>query len=68
MKDGEKRPVALVTGGSKGIGRAICAELGRCGYDVAVNYHSDEKGAADTLAQVRHLGGDGRIMGFDVRD
>lgn len=68
MKDGEKRPVALVTGGSKGIGRAICVELGRCGYDVVVNYHSDEKGAADTLAQVRNLGADGRIVGFDVRD
>jgi 3-oxoacyl-[acyl-carrier protein] reductase len=68
MKDNEKRPVALVTGGSKGIGRAICVELGRCGYDVVVNFHSDEKGAADTLAQVRQLGGDGRTLGFDVRD
>jgi len=68
MRDNENRPVALVTGGSKGIGRAICVELGRCGYDVAVNYHSDEKGAADTLAQVRRQGGGGRIMGFDVRD
>lgn len=68
MKESKKRPVALVTGGSKGIGRAICVELGRCGYDVVVNYHSDEKGAADTLRQVRHHGGDGRIVGFDVRD
>ena len=57
MKESKKRPVALVTGGSKGIGRAICVELGRCGYDVVINYHSDETGAADTLAQVRGLGG-----------
>ena len=68
MEGNHKRPVALVTGGSKGIGRAICLELGRCGYDVVVNYFSDEKGAADTLAQVRRLGGDGRMVGFDVRD
>ena len=56
MEARKHRPVALVTGGSKGIGRAICVELGRSGYDVAVNYHSDEKGAAETLAQVRQLG------------
>jgi 3-oxoacyl-[acyl-carrier protein] reductase len=68
MKYDQQRPVAMVTGGSKGIGRAICVELGRCGYDVVVNYHSDEKGAVDTLEHVRQLGGNGRIMGFDVRD
>jgi 3-oxoacyl-[acyl-carrier protein] reductase len=68
MNAAQKRPVALVTGGSKGIGRAICLEMARCGHDVVVNYLSDEKGAADTLAQVRRLGGDGRILGFDVRD
>lgn len=64
----EKRPLALVTGGSKGIGRAICVALGRCGYDVVVNFHSDEKGAAETLAQVNAIRGGGRILGFDVRD
>ena len=68
MTTDEDKPVALVTGGSKGIGRAICVELGRCGYDVAVNYHSDEAGARTTLDQVRAAGGDGRVMGFDVRD
>jgi 3-oxoacyl-[acyl-carrier protein] reductase len=68
MTTDEDKPVALVTGGSKGIGRAICVELGRCGYDVAVNYHSDEAGARETLDQVRAAGGDGRVMGFDVRD
>jgi 3-oxoacyl-[acyl-carrier protein] reductase len=68
MNDDNKRPVALVTGGSKGIGRAICVELGRCGYDVVVNYHSDEKGALETLRRVEAEGGGGRILGFDVRD
>lgn len=68
MTVGQERPVALVTGGSKGIGRAICVELGRCGYDVAVNYRSDEKGALETLKLVNDQGGGGRILGFDVRD
>ncbi len=67
MTTDDKRPVALVTGGSKGIGRAICVELGRSGYDVAVNYHSDAAGAQATLDRVRAGGGDGRIVGFDVR-
>ena len=68
MEGEQKRPVALVTGGSKGIGRAICIELARCGYAVAVNYHSDEQGANETLASIRKEGGDGRILGFDVRN
>ncbi|MCB2145515.1 MAG: 3-oxoacyl-ACP reductase FabG [Deltaproteobacteria bacterium] len=68
MTVGQERPVALVTGGSKGIGRAICVELGRSGYDVAVNYRSDEKGALETLKLVNDQGGGGRVLGFDVRD
>jgi 3-oxoacyl-[acyl-carrier protein] reductase len=68
MNASEKQPVALVTGGSKGIGRAICVELGRCGYAVVVNYHSDEAGANETLARIKNQGGNGRILGFDVRD
>jgi len=57
-----------VTGGSKGIGRAICIELARCGCRIIVNYHTDEAGAAETLAQVRAAGGDGVTAGFDVTD
>ena len=68
MEGDQKRPVALVTGGSKGIGRAICVELGRCGYEVAVNFNSDEQGALDTLALIEKRGGSGRVLGFDVRD
>ena len=68
MTVGRERSVALVTGGSKGIGRAICVELGRCGYDVAVNYRSDEKGALETLKLINEQGGCGRVLGFDVRD
>ncbi len=64
----EREKTALVTGGSRGIGRAICLELARAGYFVAVNFRSDEKGARETLDQVRAAGADGRSAGFDVRD
>ena len=58
--------VAIVTGASKGIGRAICIELARCGYRIVVNYRSDERGAVETLDMVRDAGSDGRIVRFDV--
>jgi 3-oxoacyl-[acyl-carrier protein] reductase len=61
-------PAALVTGGSKGIGRAICVELARSGYAVVVNYLSDEAGARETLALVERQGGRGLCLGFDVSD
>ena len=47
---------ALVTGGSRGIGRAICLELAGRGADVAVNYQSREAAAEDTVAAARDLG------------
>ena len=65
-KHGEK--VALVTGASKGIGRAICVELARSGYRIVVNYRSDEAGAVQTLEMVKEAGSDGQVMQFDVTD
>jgi 3-oxoacyl-[acyl-carrier protein] reductase len=44
--------VALVTGGSRGIGRAIAIELGRRGFTVAVNYRADAAAAAETVAAI----------------
>jgi len=61
-------PVALVTGGSKGIGRAICVELARVGHEVIVNYLSDADGARETLRLIEAAGGRGRCLGFDVAD
>ena len=58
--------MALVTGGSRGIGRAICLELAQSGYYVAVNYLSNAQAARETLRQIRNLGGDGEILCFDV--
>lgn len=57
---------AVVTGGSKGIGRAVCIELAKSGYHIVVNYRSDEEGAAETLEAVREQGAGGKIMRFDV--
>jgi 3-oxoacyl-[acyl-carrier protein] reductase len=61
----EKR-IALVTGGSRGIGRAICLELAKSEYYLVVNYLSNIKAAKDTLGLIRRLGGDGEISCFDV--
>jgi len=57
---------AIVTGASRGIGRAICVELARCGYQIAVNYASDELGASETLDLVKREGAGGKIIRFDV--
>jgi NAD(P)-dependent dehydrogenase (short-subunit alcohol dehydrogenase family) len=48
--------VALVTGGSRGIGRAIAIALAEAGADVAVNYRRDEGAAAETVADIQKLG------------
>ncbi|MDN0086183.1 3-ketoacyl-ACP reductase FabG2 [Yersinia nurmii] len=58
----------LVTGGSKGIGRAIALQLAADGFSVAVHYHSDLPGAQQTAEQITAQGGQGRIIGFDVAD
>ena len=62
------QPVALVTGGSRGIGRAICRELAEDGYRVAINYHSNREAAEETLELVRAQGSEGEIHAFDVAD
>ncbi len=59
---------ALVTGGSRGIGRAVCLEMARAGYEVVVNYRSDEAGAVETLEMIRRIGGAGCLSCFDVTD
>ena len=62
-----KKP-AIVTGASKGIGRAISVELAKSGYYPIINYRSDEAGAVETLKMITELGASGEIMAFDVTD
>ena len=59
---------ALVTGGSRGIGRAICVTMAEMGYNVLINYKSNEEEANNTLALVKEKGVDGEILQFDVSD
>jgi 3-oxoacyl-[acyl-carrier protein] reductase len=59
---------ALVTGGSRGIGRAISLELAGMGYYVLVNYLSNAEEAGRTLTEIREHGGDGELLPFDVGD
>jgi 3-oxoacyl-[acyl-carrier protein] reductase len=59
---------ALITGGSRGIGRAICVKLAEMGYYILVNYQSKEDEAMRTLELVREKGSDGEIMKFNVAD
>lgn len=59
---------ALITGGGRGIGRAVCLELARAGYYVCVNYRANEAAAKETLALIREAGGAGELCPFDVTD
>lgn len=58
----------LVTGGSRGIGRAVCSKMAEAGYYVLVNYQSNEQAAKETLELVRSKGADGELLKFDVSD
>jgi len=58
----------LVTGASKGIGRAIALQLATDGFTVAVHYREDESGALQTLSDITKAGGSGRILQFDIND
>jgi 3-oxoacyl-[acyl-carrier protein] reductase len=58
--------IALVTGGGRGIGRAISKELAAKGYYVIINYRSQKDAAEAALAEIKEAGGDGETVQFDV--
>lgn len=60
--------VALVTGGSRGIGRAIAAELGRRGATVVLSFAGNEAAAAEAVKLITDAGGKAKAVRFDVAD
>ncbi len=62
----EDRKVALVTGGSRGIGRACALELAKAGCDVVINYAGNEEAANKTVEELKALGSNAKAMKFDV--
>ena len=60
--------VALITGASRGIGRAAAALLAGAGARVAVHYARDEAAAASAVGQIREAGGEARAFGADLAD
>jgi len=60
--------IAVVTGGSRGIGRATSIALAQAGAHVLVNYRSNEEAANETLQLIEEAGGTGELLSFDVAD
>ena len=59
---------ALVTGGSRGIGRAVCLKLAEMGYTVLINYNTNTAAAEQTKSLIEAAGGKAELMAFDVAD
>lgn len=62
----ESTKYALVTGGSRGIGKAVCIRLAHMGYHVLINCVNHQAEARQTLEQVQTAGGSGEVLPFDV--
>jgi len=59
---------ALVTGGSRGIGRAVCLKLASMGIPVIINFQSNIEAALETESLIRNTGGVSELLQFDVSD
>jgi 3-oxoacyl-[acyl-carrier protein] reductase len=62
----EKKPLALVTGASRGIGASIAADLAKNGYHVLINYSSNENKARELQTKIQAEGGKADLCQFDV--
>ena len=59
---------ALITGGSRGIGRAVCFALAKEGFSVIINYRSNEAAAVEVKQEIEKNGGSAELLPFDVSD
>jgi 3-oxoacyl-[acyl-carrier protein] reductase len=57
---------AIITGGSRGIGKSVALKLAQQGYFVVINFRSNIAEAQNTLAEIKQAGGDGELLPFDV--
>ncbi|HRV55034.1 MAG: 3-oxoacyl-ACP reductase FabG [Flavobacteriaceae bacterium] len=65
----ETKKVALVTGGSRGIGKAICIQLSKdTNYHILINYSNNKQAALETLKDIESNGNTGEILQFNVAD
>jgi len=63
-----EKKIALITGASRGIGRAVAVALAQAGCRVLINFRSRQADAEETLARVKQAGGDGELCPFNVAD
>ncbi len=68
MTSDSEQKVAIVTGGTRGIGRAISVNLAAAGYHIVANYHSNSASAEATTAEIEAAGGTVETLAFDVAD
>lgn len=66
MSDASRKPVFLLTGGSRGIGEAIALQAAAAGYQVLLTYTSSERAAADVAARIRGAGGEAHVVQADT--
>ena len=68
MTSDNHKPVALVTGGTRGIGRAISTTLANDGFHIVANYHANTASAESTVTEIEAAGGSVETVAFDVAD